>query len=244
MKSQFINELLEAESYALMLDLRDEIEDLLLNGLSVEAIANTVNQEFIVTNPSTYKDFNKFDRINVKDFLYGIDSASDFAEILELDDEVLLASVSEVTEPSVLPFDSITDQVFDRLREDQANLEIMDLERELILAMDDDSYALENSNVLKDSFISVKRGSTLFPQDILNKIFSSKLNSVESKKTFNSDIYIFKVNKITKPSEDFIDTVISEYEEFSSTTSLVKLNLILEKEINKKIRDNIKNLNI
>ena len=244
MKSQFINELLEAESYALMLDLRDEIEDLLLNGLSVEAIANTVNQEFIVTKPSTYKDFNKFDRINVKDFLYGIDSSSDFAEILELDDEVLLASVSEVTEPSVLPFDSITDQVFDRLREDQANLEIMDLERELILAMDDDSYALENSNVLKDSFISVKRGSTLFPQDILNKIFSSKLNSVESKKTFNSDIYIFKVNKITKPSEDFIDTVISEYEEFSSTTSLVKLNLILEKEINKKIRDNIKNLNI
>ena len=244
MKGQFINELLEAESYALMLDLRDEIEDLSLNGLSVEAIANTVNQEFIVTNPSTYKDFNKFDRINVKDFLYGIDSASDFAEILELDDEVLLASVSEVTEPSVLPFDSITDQVFDRLREDQANLEIMDLERELILAMDDDSYALENSNVLKDSFISVKRGSTLFPQDILNKIFSSKLNSVESKKTFNSDIYIFKVNKITKPSEDFIDTVISEYEEFSSTTSLVKLNLILEKEINKKIRDNIKNLNI
>ena len=244
MKSQFINELLEAESYALMLDLRDEIEDLLLNGLSVEAIANTVNQEFIVTKPSTYKDFNKFDRINVKDFLYGIDSASDFAEILELDDEVLLASVSEVTEPSVLPFDNITDQVFDRLREDQANLEIMDLERELILAMDDDSYALENSNVLKDSFSSVKRGSTLFPQDILNKIFSSKLNSVESKKTFTSDIYIFKVNKITKPSEDFIDTVISEYEEFSSTTSLVKLNLILEKEINKKIRDNIKNLNI
>ena len=142
MKSQFINELLEAESYALMLDLRDEIEDLLLNGLSVEAIANTVNQEFIVTKPSTYKDFNKFDRINVKDFLYGIDSASDFAEILELDDEVLLASVSEVTEPSVLPFDNITDQVFDRLRENQANLEIMDLERELILAMGDDSYAL------------------------------------------------------------------------------------------------------
>ena len=120
----------------------------------------------------------------------------------------------------------------------------MDLERELILAMDDDSYASENSNVLKDSFISVKRGSTLFPQDILNKIFSSKLNSVESKKTFNSDIYIFKVSKITMPSEDFINTVISEYEEFSSTTSLVKLNLILEKEINKKIRDNIKNLNI
>jgi hypothetical protein len=165
-------------------------------------------------------------------------------EILELDDEVLIASVSEITEPSVLSFDSITDEVFERLRKDQANLQIMELERDLMLAMDDDSYVLENSNVLKDSFISVKRGSTLFPQDVLNKIFSSKINSVDSKKTFNSDIYIFKVNKITQPSEDFINTVISEYEEFSSTTSLVKLNLILEKEINKKIRDNIKNLNI
>ena len=37
---------------------------------------------------------------------------------------------------------------------------------------------------------------------------------------------------------------MSEYEDFSSGTSLVKLNLILEKEINKEIRDNIKNLNI
>ena len=55
---------------------------------------------------------------------------------------------------------------------------------------------------------------------------------------------IFKVKKISEPSEDFINTIMSKYEDFSSSTSLVKLNLILEKEINKEIRDNIKNLNI
>ena len=110
--------------------------------------------------------------------------------------------------------------------------------------MNDESYVLENDNVLKDSFISVKRGSTLFPSDVLDNIFSSKLDSPKSKKTFNSDIYIFKVKKISEPSADFIDTIMSDYEDFSSTTSLVKLNLILEKEINKEIRDNIKNLNI
>ena len=244
MGGQFIDELIEAESYALMLDLRDEIEDLLLNGLSVEAIADAVNQELIVTNPTGYNDFSNYDSMRVKDFLYGIDFSSDFAEILELDNEVIVASVSEVIEPSVLPFDSVTDEVFDRLREDQANIEIMDLERSLIIAMDDESYVLENNSVLKDSFISVKRGSTLFPPDVLNNIFSSKVNSVTSQKTFNSDIYIFKVKKINEPSEDFINTIMSEYEDFSSGTSLVKLNLILEKEINKEIRDNIKNLNI
>ena len=244
MGEQFIDELIEAESYALMLDLRDEIEDLLLNGLSVEAIANAVNQELMVTDSTSYNDFSIYEGMDVKDFLYGIDFSGDFAEILELDDEIIIASAFEVIEPSVLPFDNVTDEVFDRLREDQANLEIMDLERSLILAMDDESYVLENSNVLKDSFISVKRGSKLFPPDVLNNIFSSKVNSVNSKKTFNSDIYIFKVKKINEPTEDFINAIMSEYEEFSSSTSLVKLNLILEKEINKEIRDNIKNLNI
>ena len=244
MGEQFVDELVEAESYALMLDLRDEIEDLLLNGLSVEAIADAVNQELIVTDPAGYNDFSNYDSMSVKDFLYGIDFSSDFAEILELDNEVIVASVSEVIEPSVLPFDNVTDEVFDRLREDQANIEIMDLERNLIIAMDDESYVLENKSVLKDSFISVKRGSTLFPPDVLNNIFSSKVNSVNTQKTFNSDIYILKVKKINEPSEDFINTIMSEYEDFSSSTSLVKLNLILEKEINKEIRDNIKNLNI
>ena len=244
MEVQFIDELVEAESYALMLDLRDEMEDLLLNGLPVEAIANAANQELTVTKPTSYNDFSAYESEGVKDFLYGIDFSSDFAEILELDNEIIIASVSEVIEPSVLSFDNVADEVFDRLREDQANLEIMDLEKSLILAMDDESYVLENSNVLKDSFISVKRGSKLFPPDVLNNIFSSRVNSVNTKKTFNSDIYIFKVKKINEPTENFINAIMSEYEEFSSSTSLVKLNLILEKEINKEIRDNIKNLNI
>ena len=244
MEEQFIDELVEAESYALMLDLRDDMEDLLLNGLPIEAIANAANQELTVTKPTSYNEFSAYESEGVKDFLYGIDFSSDFAEILELDGEIIIASVSEVIEPSVLSFDNVADEVFDRLREDQANLEIMDLERSLILAMDDESYVLENSNVLKDSFISVKRGSKLFPPDVLNNIFSSRVNSVNTKKTFNSDIYIFKVKKINEPTENFINAIMSEYEEFSSSTSLVKLNLILEKEINKEIRDNIKNLNI
>ena len=244
MKKQFIDELIEAESYALMLDLRDEMEDLLLDGLSLEAISNAVSQDYIITEATSYKDFSEFNNTKVKDFLYGINLSNDFAEILELDSEVIVAEISEVIEPSVLSFDNVTEEVFDRLREDQANLEIIELEKDLIQAMNDESYVLENDNVLKDSFISVKRGSTLFPSDVLDDIFSSKLDSPKSKKTFNSDIYIFKVKKISEPSADFIDTIMSDYEDFSSTTSLVKLNLILEKEINKEIRDNIKNLNI
>ena len=244
MSKQFLSELLEAESYALMLDLRDEIEDLLLSGFSVEAIANEFNLEFSVSNKTSYEDFEIYDNPAIRDFLYGIDFPSDFAEILELDDRVLVASVSEVVAPSVLPFDQVTDDVFERLRIDQANLDLVDLTNDLVAAINDDTFVLDNSNVLQDSFTSVKRGSSLFPANVLNEIFSSSIDSVQNIRAFNSDIYVFKVTKITEPSDDFISSIITDYDNFSSTTSLVKLNLIIEKEINSRIRDNIKNLNI
>ena len=244
MSKQFVSDLLEAESYALMLDLRDEIEDLLLSGFSVEAIANEFNLEFSVSNKTSYEDFEIYDNPAIRDFLYGIDFPSDFAEILELDDKVLVASVSEVVAPSVLPFDQVTDDVFERLRIDQANLDLVDLTNDLMAAINDDTFVLDNSNVLQDSFTSVKRGSSLFPANVLNEIFSSSIDSVQNIRAFNSDIYVFKVTKITEPSDDFISSIIADYDNFSSTTSLVKLNLIIEKEINSRIRDNIKNLNI
>ena len=244
MSKQFVSDLLEAESYALMLDLRDEIEDLLLSGFSVEAIANEFNLEFSVSNKTSYEDFEIYDNPAIRDFLYGIDFPSDFAEILELDDEVLVASVSEVVAPSVLPFDQVTDDVFERLRIDQANLDLVDLTNDLMAAINDNTFVLDNTNVLQDSFTSVKRGSSLFPANVLNEIFSSSIDSVQNIRAFNSDIYVFKVTKITEPSDDFISSIIADYDNFSSTTSLVKLNLIIEKEINSRIRDNIKNLNI
>ena len=244
MSKQFVSDLLEAESYALMLDLRDEIEDLLLSGFSVEAIANEFNLEFSVSNKTSYEDFEIYDNPAIRDFLYGIDFPSDFAEIFELDDRVLVASVSEVVAPSVLPFDQVTDDVFERLRIDQANLDLVDLTNDLMAAINDNTFVLDNSNVLQDSFTSVKRGSSLFPANVLNEIFSSSIDSVQNIRAFNSDIYVFKVTKITEPSDDFISSIITDYDNFSSTTSLVKLNLIIEKEINSRIRDNIKNLNI
>ena len=244
MSRQFTSDLIEAESYALMLDLRDEIEDLLLTGYSVDSIANDLNLDFMVTEASSYPDFELYDDPEVKDFLYGMNFPSNFAEILEFDDKVIVASVSEIISPAVLPFDQVTDEVFDRLRENQANTKIIDLENNLMLSINDESYVHENTNVLKDSFISVKRGSTLFPANVLNEIFSSQVGIAKNVKAFNSDVYIYKVTKISEPTDDFIDSIISDYEDFSSTTTLVKLNTIIDKEISNKIKDNIKNLNI
>ena len=198
----------------------------------------------MVTEAASYPDFELYDDPEVKDFLYGMNFPSNFAEILEFDEEIIIASVSEIISPTALSFDQVTDQVFERLRENQANIEIIELENKLMLSINDESYIHENSNVLKDSFISVKRGSTLFPENVINEIISSQIGITKNGKAFNSDVYIYKGTKISEPTDDFIDSVISDYEDFSSTTTLVKLNTIIEKEISNKIKDNIKNLNI
>ena len=91
MSIQFTSELIEAESYALMLDLRDEIEDLLLTGYSVDSIANDLNLDFVVTEAASYPDFELYDDPEVKDFLYGMNFPSNFAEILEFDEEIIIA---------------------------------------------------------------------------------------------------------------------------------------------------------
>ena len=64
------------------------------------------------------------------------------------------------------------------------------------------------------------------------------------KTTFNSDVYIFVVSDILSPSEEMISNFLPEYNDFSNSTSLVKLNTIVDKEMNKNVRDNIINLNI
>ena len=242
MAEKFTNELIESESYALMLDLRDEIEDLLLSGISIEAIAEIVNKEITYTEPSGYNQFNLYNDIRVKDFLFNSDLSGDFAEILELDSEIIIAITNEIIEPSVLPFDKVTDEVFDILRENQANLEILEIKNNLVKVIDDASYVSDDSNVRRD-FITVNIRSTALPQNILRTIFSSKVDSVNQEKAFNSDIYIFKVKEIREPSEEFIDSVVSDYQSLSSNI-IFKQNYILSREINRKIRDNIKNLNI
>ena len=242
--NKFIEELIDAESYALMIDLRDEIEDLILNGLSIELIAEQLNLDYKKTEPVYYENNDISDDQRVKDFLFGIDRENNFPEILEFDDKVIIAAINEIVDPATLPFDKVSDLVFDQLRELEALKLIPSMQQELLLNINEESYVSSNPNIFQDELSNIKRNSTLFPQDILDVIFSSRINEANMKTTFNSDVYIFVVSDILSPSEEMISNFLPEYNEFSNSTSLVKLNTIVDKEMNKNVRDNIINLNI
>lgn len=242
--NKFIKELIDAESYALMMDLRDEIEDLILNGFSVKSIAEQLNLDLKKTELVYYENNDISNEQKVKDFLFNIDRESNFPEIFELNDKVIIASVNEVVDPIPLPFDEVSDLVFDQLRELEALELIPSMQQQLLMNINEESFVSNNPNIFQDELSNIKRNSTLFPQDILNVIFSSKINEAKLKTSFNSDVYILKVSDILLPSEDEISNFLLEYNEFSDNTSLVKLNTIIDKEMNKNVRDNIINLNI
>tara|TARA_B100000927_G_C16471668_1_gene471823 strand:+ start:1327 stop:3177 length:1851 start_codon:yes stop_codon:yes gene_type:complete len=242
--NEFIEELIDAESYALMIELRDEIEDLILNGFSVKLIAEQLNLDLKKTELVYYENNDISDDQEVKDFLFNIDSENNFPEIIELNDKVIIASINEIADPAPLPFDEVSDLVFDQLRELEALELIPSMQQELLTNINEESFLSNNPNILQDELSNIKRNSTLFPQDILNVIFSSKTNETNVKTSLNSDVYIIKVLDILVPSEDEISNFLPEYNEFIDNTSLVKLNTIVDKEMNKNVRDNIINLNI
>ena len=227
-----------------MMDLRDEIEDLILNGFSVKSIAEQLNLDLKKTELVYYENNDISNEQKVKDFLFNIDRESNFPEIFELNDKVIIASVNEVVDPIPLPFDEVSDLVFDQLRELEALELIPSMQQQLLMNINEESFVSNNPNIFQDELSNIKRNSTLFPQDILNVIFSSKINEAKLKTSFNSDVYILKVSDILLPSEDEISNFLLEYNEFSDNTSLVKLNTIIDKEMNKNVRDNIINLNI
>ena len=244
LSSKFIEELIDAESYALMIDLRDEIEDLILNGFSVELIAEQLNLDLKKTEPIYYKNNDISDDQRVKDFLFSIDREDNFPEILELDDKVIIAAINDIVDPISLPFDEVSDLVFDQLRELEASKLIPSMQQELLSNINEESFVSDNPSIFQDELSDIKRNSILFPQDVIDIIFSSRINEANLKRTSNSDVYIFIVSDILIPSEDTIRNFLPEYDEFSESTSLVKLNTIVDKEMNKNVRDNIINLNI
>ena len=118
------------------------------------------------------------------------------------------------------------------------------MQQELLSNINEESFVSDNPSIFQDELSDIKRNSILFPQDVIDIIFSSRINEANLKRTSNSDVYIFIVSDILIPSEDTIRNFLPEYDEFSESTSLVKLNTIVDKEMNKNVRDNIINLNI
>ena len=244
MEVEFLNELMDQESLALMNDDRDSIEDLILNNYRLEEIALEMNLAIKETQPIDDIDFSSED-FAFNQFLMGLPENADYAEVFETETGFYVASLKTLIEPQQQEFSEVVETVFDMLKTDFANDQLSQLSSSYLEALNGeiDEIILE-SGVTRESYNSLGRDSSLLPPDIIEGIFDSKKDTAYTAQSSNNDTYILVVDDITLPEISEIEALQSNYAEFVESISLIKLNQVLESEISNNINDKIKNLNI
>tara|TARA_B100000242_G_scaffold83124_1_gene55372 strand:- start:701 stop:2554 length:1854 start_codon:yes stop_codon:yes gene_type:complete len=244
MEVEFLNELMDQESLALMNDDRDSIEDLILNNYRLEEIALEMNLAIKETQPIDDIDFSSED-FAFNQFLMGLPENADYAEVFETENGFYVASLKTLIEPQQQEFSEVVETVFDMLKTDFANDQLSQLSSSYLEALNGevDEIILE-VGVTRESYNSLGRDSSLLPPDIIEGIFDSKKDTAYTAQSSNNDTYILVVDDITLPEISEIEALQSNYAEFVESISLIKLNQVLESEISNNINDKIKNLNI
>ena len=245
-KDELTDELIETESLALMNDDFDLLEDLILDNNSLVEIAEIVNKNVSrseVFTKSNY-DFYLAD-FEIRDYLFSPDSKINESYAIELEDKVVVVSISSILEPELQSFENVAEDVADLLSESKAleKLALLDNEFKLIDSEEDQENFIKAYNfITQDTYVDVKRYSALLPQEVLSEIFNNKPNTTLSINANNGDKYIVEINNFNQLGEDEINLLIDEYSDFSKERLSSKMSEIINEDVFESARVNLNNL--
>ena len=245
-KQDLINELIETESLALMQDDYDESENMILNNNSIEAIAADLSKDISSSELYTSANYNfEITDSEIKDYLFSSQGSIDEPYAIELNDRVIILAIDEIYEPALQDFDSVTESMNDMLSQSKAIEKIVLLTDEINAISDTEEikeFIGAYNYVVEESFIDVKRYSSLLPREVLNTIFNSSGGSKITTETSNGDSYIIDIVNFKNPSESEINEVIEDYNTFGADVISTKMSQIINEDVFQSARVNLSNL--
>ena len=245
-KNELINELVETESYALMNDDFDLIDEMIAEGSSIEQIAEYISKTLEESDLYTQENFS-FDIKNseIRNYLFSPDSKMAAPYAIELDDMVIVMSLNNVIEPALMNYEEVADNVGELLAESKAIEKINLLEEELNSisdAQDKKSFIEAYNFVTTDTFVDVKRYSSLLPQEVLSAVFNAKAGEVLKINAQNGDKYFVDIFAFKQPNESEINEIIEEYKSFAEERSASKMSEVINEDVFESARVNLNNL--
>ena len=245
-KSDAKNELIETESLALMNDDFNALEDMILNNNSIEEVADSLSKDISEGGSVTKSNFNFYiSDAKIPEYIFSADSSINQPYAIEFEDKVIVLAITSITDPSLEPFEQVAEDVADLLSESKAieKLALMDEELSSIESEDDqNAFIGAYSYISEDTFVDVKRYSSLLPQEILVKIFNSMSGDTFNMNANNGDLYIVKINNFNQLTEDEINSVIEEYNTFGQERLASKMSEIINDDVFESARVNLNNL--
>ena len=246
LKENLINELIETESFALMQDDLDETENLIIENSSLKDISEVLNKKINRTNLYSTLTY-EFDLTDpeIKDYLFSSEANIDKPYAIELSDRVIIMSVNMIKEPELQNYDSVEDEVNKKLSNLKAieKVRLLSDELNLIENLDDKQKFIDTyTYVTRESFVGVKRYSSLMPREILTEVFNSKSGSEITVTASNGDKYIIDITKFNPPDDSEIEDILNEYTSFSENVLMTKMSQIINEDVFDKARVNLSNL--
>ena len=245
-KDELIDELVETESYALMNDDFDILDEMIAEGSSIEEIAEYISKTLEESELYTQDNYS-FDINNseIRNYLFSPDSKLNVPYAIEMDDMVIVMSLNNVIEPALMNYEEVADNVGELLAESKAVEKINLLEEELNSisdAQDKQSFIEAYNFVTTDTFVDVKRYSSLLPQEVLSAVFNAKAGEVLKINAQNGDKYFVDIFAFKQPNESEINEIIEEYKSFAEERSASKMSEVINEDVFESARVNLNNL--
>ena len=245
-KDDLMNELIETESFALMQDDFNESENMIMQNNTIEEISESLSKN--VNNSDMYTktnyDFELADS-EIKNYLFSSEAIIDQPYAIELADRILIVSIDNINEPKLQPYEKVSEDVASLLSEVKAIEKIALLTNEVNSISNEDEkseFIGAYSYVTNESFVDVKRYSSLLPREVLSSVFNSKGGTRLQSESNNRDTYIIDIIQFNAPLESDIEQVLSEYSSFGEDVISTKMSQIFNEDVFDSARVNLNNL--
>ena len=245
-KDDLANELIQTESFALMQDDFSELEDMIYNNTSISEIAANLSK---TKNTSDYYSTNNFDffidDLQIKDYLFSLDSEIGEIHAIEIGNTILVMSIDAIIEPTLISYENVKNEVEALLTESKAvdKIALMDIELNSIEDSSDKTAFIDAYNFISsDEFIDVKRYSSLLPREVLTNIFNESSGKAISVNANNGDKYMINIINFKKPSEEEIAEIIEQYEAFADESISTRISNIVNEDVFEKAKVKLQNV--
>ena len=215
MEKELLAELVDAEALALLQDDFLELETLVLEGVTLNELANTIDRPIEVTGLNSVNEttLNNFATLNIAN-LFNPSVVANQIEIFEGEDSYAFVSMTQVIEPAVQDFVEVAEQAISEVRNEKANeiLSNFSGEAEKVVLGElsipsQDGFSFEN-------YKSVQRFSSLLPSEVINSVFESAVGSLVSAEASNGDLYWIKSSNEVTPGIEELGDAVDRYEGF------------------------------
>jgi peptidyl-prolyl cis-trans isomerase D len=239
MEKELKDELIDAEALALMQDKFLELESLVLEGGSLNDLAEYANSSIQISGlqSSDEVSINNFSAVSASE-LYSPKLVPNQIEIYESDNSYAFIMPTQIIQPSVQLFEEVLDIAMEEVRAEKANFLIDEFSDNAEKVLLGESMLPSQPGFSKENFKSVKRFSSLLPPEVINEIFESGLGKTVAYEASNGDRYWAQSSNETIPSAEELGETVSRYEEYYNNLLNQQLNGFLDHTMkqNQKVR--------